>query len=813
MKLLLRLALLTLCGAAGVMIAVQVASSRPAEAEMIASVSQDEAFAAAKATDVGHAAAEIVAADVKAEPRDDDSPAAPPAAAQSIPADDATETPSAPRYNRPQPRVAQQSQAIPGLPGIDPAVLQQLPPEEVEKLVGQAMQIMQQQNGAGAATDPAALLQMIQGGGASQGPGGVQANPLNQLLQNVQQVRQQGGVLPPTVAPSAPVAPNAAVAPNPAVPVAQAAEALPPAPGAAMQLEPLPPTVVAAADGRLVIHSRDADVRNLLEQLAEQAGLNILASESVQGTVTVNLQNVTVDEALSTVLKAAGYVSRRDGSVLYVGTSADFAALEKSLDRIGTRVYRPNYVAAKDLSQLLTPLLTPSVGKLSISTPPATGIAPDNGSSGGDSMSQQDALVVQDYERVLVEIDQVYRELDRRPAQVSIEAVIVSVTLNDANSFGVDFQLLRDQEHVRFGWGTPRQAPLQGGGSVDPITGANIGEFAFNTGGLKFAFLDDTLGVFLNALETVGDANVIASPKLLCLNKQKAEILIGQRLGYISTTVTQNFSTQNVEFLDVGAQLRLRPYISADGMIRMEVHPELSEGEVVVSGGFTLPKKTLTEVTTNVMCPDGCTVIIGGLMRENLRSNSTQVPLFGSLPLAGPLFRNKTENVERTEILVLLTPRIVENGEIAEEGANHYRDTYDMEGAKFHRMSPIGKAHLGRDYLMRAQAALQQGDRARAQRFARLAVHYDPLNRESVRLYTQLNGGGRVVEQGWGAQAVVGDDLPLPAAVDGDTVPEWMLDDLGGELPPGLPLHPREPGIPGREIEIKRQEIFGHDQP
>lgn len=795
MKLLLRLALLTLCGAAGVMIAVHVAASRPAEAETVVA-SWDESAAIASSDDE---TADVRAAAV-GRPVSEKSSAGEDVAKEDE-ANAGRLTPAAP-----EPRTAQQAPTIPNLPGVDLSVLQTLPPEQVEQLMNQAVELMQRQNGAGAASNPADLLQMLQRGGGGQAPGDAQAAQLNQLLQTLQRAQQQGG----------------AAAPPPVVP--QATEPLPvgaganlpgaaSAPGGALQLEPLPPTVVRAEDGRLIIHSRDADVRNLLEQLAEQAGLNILASENVQGTVTVNLQNVTMDEALATVLRATGYVSRRDGNILYVGTTADFEALEKALDRISMRVYRPNYLNAKELSNLLTPLVTPGVGKISVTTPPATGIAPDNTTAGGDSISQQDAIVVQDYERVLVEIDQVYRELDRRPSQVSIEAVIVSVTLNDANSFGVDFQVLRDQQHVRFGWGNPRQAPLQGGGTVDPVTGANIGQFQFDTGGLKFAFLDDTLGVFLNALETVGDANVIASPKLLCLNKQKAEILIGQRLGYISTTVTQNFSTQNVEFLDVGAQLRLRPFIAADGMIRMEVHPELSEGEVVVSGGFTLPRKTLTEVTTNVMCPDGCTVIIGGLMRENLRSSSTQVPLFGSLPLAGPLFRNKTENVERTEILVLLTPRIVENGEIAGEGAAHFRDTYDMEGAKFHRMSPIGKAHLSRDYLLRAQAALRQGDRTRAQRFARLAVHYDPLHREAVRFYAQLNGGGRTVEQGWGAQAIVGEEPPLPVELDGAAVPEWMLNELGGEGLPPPPLHPREPGLPGRAIDIQRQEIFGHDKP
>jgi len=833
MRILLRLALLTLCGAGGILLAVHLAASRTPDVSTLAMATSPVIASTATAGELA------VAEQAKKE---------------ATPTLGATSSVSAshmrgdsPKFAALRPRIAaevvdpvgvEDASTEPELvgnekPAMDLTFLSRMSPAERDAAMHEAL-ALQKQLAAKSAGRPVELsdelLELLDPEGTASRP--EREARARQLLQTLGDMRRAPDTLQlnaagaglavettpesvtrPVVAPPSPappVAPSIAAA-SPMV-VAQVAPLPPPTPAVPAELVPAPKRITPTDDGRLSIHSRDDDIRNLLEQLAEQAGLNVLAAESVVGTVTVNLHDVTVEDAFSAVLKATGFASRRDGNVLYVGTPADFDAMEKSLDRLATRVYRPNYLNAKELSTMLTPLLTPGTGKISVTSPPATGIAPDNTSSGGDSISQQDAVVIQDYERVLAEVDQVFRELDQRPAQVSIEAVIVSVSLNDANSFGVDFQVLRDKQNVRFGWGSPRQAPLGGGGQVDNNTGAAVGQFAFDTGGLKFAFLDDSLGVFLNALETVGDANVIASPKLLCLNKQKAEILIGQRLGYISTTVTQNFSTQNVEFLDVGAQLRLRPYISSDGLIRMEVHPELSEGEVVIEGGFTLPRKTLTEVTTNVMCPNGCTVIIGGLMRENLRSQTSQVPLLGSLPLAGPLFRSKNEQIERTEILVLLTPRIVENSDIAAEGAGHLRDAMDMEGAKFHRMSPIGRAHLSRDNLLRAQNALQRGDRHQAFKFARSAVHYDPLNREAVRFLNQLgNGSGRIVSQGWGAQTIVGDETPGPASVDGPEVPTWMLDELGEPVPP-TPLHPRDPGVPGRDIEIVRPEVFKDDK-
>ena len=307
----------------------------------------------------------------------------------------------------------------------------------------------------------------------------------------------------------------------------------------------------------------------------------------------------------------------------------------------------------------------------------------------------------------------------------------------------------------------------------------------------------------------------MASPKLLCLNKQKAEILIGQRLGYISTTVTQNFASQNVEFLDVGAQLRLRPYISSDGIIRLEVHPELSEGEVVVNGGFTLPRKTLTEVTTNVMCPDGQTVILGGLMRENLRSNSSQVPYLGSLPAVGPLFRRKTESVEKTEILVLLTPRIVYDEETAAEGEFYERESENLENAKFHRITPLSRAHMSRDETDHGTVALRNGDRRAAWRHARRAVDYDPLNRDAVRLLYSLGSqsGAAPQPQGLGVETVVEGEPPPPLpGIDGE-IPEWMLNEIGREGGAAMPEHPREPGQAGPVLDLVRPEVIPDARP
>jgi type IV pilus assembly protein PilQ len=446
---------------------------------------------------------------------------------------------------------------------------------------------------------------------------------------------------------------------------------------------------------------------------------------------------------------------------------------------VATRIYRPNYVTAQELQALVTGLLTETVGKISVTSVPESGIGKDENKTGGESFASGAALLVQDYESVLSEIDQIVAEIDVRPMQVSIEAMILSVALDDTFKFGVDFGLLRDREHVALATGSPL---------------GNISSMAFN-GGLKFAFLDSSLGTFLTALETVGDTNVIATPRLMCLNKQRAEILIGEQLGYVNTTVTETSATQSVEFLEVGAQLRLRPFIYSDGTIRMEVHPELSTGSVEVEGGFTLPKKDVTQVTTNIMVRDGCTVVIGGLMREDLERNTTQVPLFGSLPGVGWLFRTRDYHTRKREIMVLVTPRIVYDPQTCAEGDQLACEIDRRQDTVENSMSPVAQRYLAKRCYLRAKETWEAGDDERAWHWIKHSVRLDPLNRDALALHAQV---GAQIDPNHPPAKVCPADNPL----EGDRIAPWLLDELQQR---GGPLHPHDPGQTGRKVDIERQ--------
>jgi type IV pilus assembly protein PilQ len=583
---------------------------------------------------------------------------------------------------------------------------------------------------------------------------------LTEELQRANAAQQTPAVLPsPSLV--APAAPRTNTPNAPAAISMAPSEELPP-PGAVAG--PAKTDIRSEGDDQLVINIRDEDIRTVLEKLAATGGLSIVPSKSVTGNVTASLEGVSVKTALDVILKQSGYQARQDGAFLFVGTADDFAAMDRAGDKQGKRIYRPNYVTAAELKTLIEPLLTPQIGLVTVSSPSQVGIPSDQASAGGDAFAGNEVLMVRDLERVLCEIDHVIGEVDCPPRQVAIEAMIVNVKLSDTYAFGVDFELLRDHNNIRIVSGTPL---------------ANLANLDISKGGLKVGFLDSSLGVFLTALETIGDTNVVASPHLMCLNKQRAEILIGSQLGYVNTTVTETSSTQSVSFLEVGTQLRIRPFIASDGLIRMEVHPELSTGSVSIQGNLTLPNKETTQVTSNIMVRDGATVVIGGLIREDLTNNTTQIPLIGSAPWIGPLFRQKRETTGRTETIVLITPKIVSEEKASRNGEEAECDFLARQQIFAEKMSPISQRYLGRRYLRMAQAAYEEGNLKAANRLVHLAIHYDPLNREAI------NFRGVVLKDSPVGDANVHHWMRIPVPPCGapgtvcpPDVEPWMIDEL-----------------------------------
>ncbi len=439
------------------------------------------------------------------------------------------------------------------------------------------------------------------------------------------------------------------------------------------------------------MHTSELDVRQLLELISRRSGLNILISPKVSGTITANFERVTIQELLRSVLKLAELVEKVEGGIHFIYSREELKAAAETTkkERIVTKVYRLNYVRADELMVMISPFLSNDVGKKRFATSAnylfgisesstlatggtggvggsagggggggaAGGIAPGGAGTiqrgtqpitGGASMASNDVVVIQDYESNLKIIDQIIQRLDVQPVQVLIEAVIISIELDIDKQLGVNFALVDNlgQQLGTIGAGTaingnvgftPASVLTAAGKLAASTTAPDPSGFASPVNGIKYGFVSNNITGFIRALESIGSTKILASPRILVLNKQRAEIQLGSRLGFRST-VTQNIigTTQAVQFLNTGTLLRLRPFVSNDDVIRMEIHPERSAGVVDATTG--LPSQTLAELTTNVMVPNGATLVIGGLMEDNDNYQITGLPGLSKLPILGYLF-------------------------------------------------------------------------------------------------------------------------------------------------------------------------------
>ncbi len=464
------------------------------------------------------------------------------------------------------------------------------------------------------------------------------------------------------------------------------------------------------ADEKFSLQVHDAELTQLLDMLAQLAGVNILPSADVQGRVTLNLQDVTVDRALEAILKSRGFIHEREADFIYVRSEAEVARIKLRNRQLVSKLYQPMYISASELSKLLTPLLTREIGQHSVTSPIPIG------DTAGDEFAQRDALLVQDYPEVIAAIDRVIIEMDVPPLQVLIEAKILSVTLSDTMEYGVNFTLLNGRH--------------PGVGATLP-TADRVG----NTCGLKHGFVSDVAG-FIKSLESIGDTSLVSAPSIRVVNKQKAEMIIGDRLSYKTLAFNGAQTIENVQFLDAGTKLMFRPFISQDGLVRLEVHPERSSA--TINKGTGLPSLSTTEVTTNIMVRDGCTVVIGGLISEETMESIDRVPLLSAIPLVGATFRNKAERTKRTELIVLLTPHIVTEPEAVIEGAALQAETEDRAAHFRDNLSHVNRHNLTRGHYERAQDYFDQGNLLKARQQIDAALKQNKADLESLRLKAQI---------------------------------------------------------------------------
>ncbi|MEK6644862.1 MAG: secretin N-terminal domain-containing protein [Planctomycetota bacterium] len=506
---------------------------------------------------------------------------------------------------------------------------------------------------------------------------------------------------------------------------------------------------------RVTVHVADLPIAEAMRMLSEPSKRNIILADGVKGTVTASMYGVDFDSALKAMLVSNSLGYRQDGDFIFVYPQEEMAKFAASSRKITTRVFKLNFVNAAAVKPLIDILLSPA-GKAAITPPSSKGLGSSGsgGSSGGssssstlttegDALASPDTLIVTDYEDRIEQVDKVIRDLDKRPKQVLIEATLLRATLNEDNALGIDFTTVGGVDFAALSSVSPGAQNIQTGNI--PTANLQNTNYTFRNdlnaalpgGGFTFGILKDQVGVFLRALEQITDTDVIANPKILALNKQVGQVLVGRRDGYLTTTITETTAIQKVEFLETGTVLSFRPFINDDGTVRMEIHPKDSTGGLTEAN---LPFEQTTEVTSNIIVKDGHTVLIGGLFREVSTSTRGQVPLLGNIPGVGALFRRTRDATTREEVIVLLTIHVIKGDDDNEASLALREDIERFRVGMRHGLQWFGRERLAEAHYRWAVEHFSSGDTNKALWDVQLSLHNSPRHIDAMKLKEKILG-------------------------------------------------------------------------
>jgi len=425
---------------------------------------------------------------------------------------------------------------------------------------------------------------------------------------------------------------------------------------------------------RIDLDLKDASVHEVLRLLSDVGRVNIVTSDTVSGAVTIRMRNVPWDQALDTVLQAKGLGMVRQGNMIRVAPIADLnkerelaVARRKSelqLAPIETRLVPVSYADAKELQARAKDMLSPR-GSLAVD-------------------ERTNVLIARDVAGNLNQIEELINALDTQTPQVLIEARVVEATSRYLRDVGIQWG-----GDASFGAATgnptglafPSSIGIVGGASdqITPTAGLSPFEnripnpnFAVNlpatvgTGqggaiGLTFGAINNTvnLAVRLSAAESSGMLRIISSPRILTLHNREARISQGTLIPF------SQISAQGVQttFQEAKLQLLVKPHVTADGSIAMHVKINRDEPDFNQTSARGDPTILKREAETDLLIMDGHTAVIGGIFTRNTGRNLDQIPVLGDIPILGVLFQRRRASDSRSELVIFLTPRIVNRAE------------------------------------------------------------------------------------------------------------------------------------------------------
>lgn len=437
---------------------------------------------------------------------------------------------------------------------------------------------------------------------------------------------------------------------------------------------------------KLSLNFQDIEVRSVLQIIAEFTGLNLVASDAVSGNITLRLENVPWDQALDIVLKSKGLDKRQDGNVLMVAPAAEIAEQERlqveanrqlqELAPLRTEFVRIRYADARRVYQLFS---EQSVGGSGRDSGPSTrSILSERGSAIVDERTN--TIILTDTEDKIGDFRRLIRELDVPIRQVMIEARIVIANTNFRRELGVRWgvQAARRTGNTRLGTSGslegfespynpfenfPISSPDTDGTILVNADALNVDLGIANPAGrVAFELLRDNtfLDLELSALEDSGNGEILSQPKVITGDKQLAVIESGKEIPFLEATSS---GAASLQFKEAFLKLEVTPQITPDNRVIMDLEITQDSLGEEVSGlfGSMVPTIDVTRVATQTLVGNGQTMVLGGIFEMQDIRGVEKVPFLGDLPGLRHLFRKTLSNQGKREILVFITPRIVED--------------------------------------------------------------------------------------------------------------------------------------------------------
>ncbi len=425
---------------------------------------------------------------------------------------------------------------------------------------------------------------------------------------------------------------------------------------------------------RIDLDLKDADIHNVLRMIGDVGRINVVTADTVSGSVTIKMKNVPWDQALDAVLQAKKLGMVRTGNIIRVALAEDLkrereleVAKRKSeldLAPIETRLIPVSYATASDIQQRAKDLLSPR-GSLAVD-------------------ERTNVLIARDVAGNLNQVEELIRALDTQTPQVLIEARIVEATSRFQRDVGIQWGgdvSIGPSSGNETGLSFPSSIGIVGGGSdqdtptggLSPLTNsipnpnfavnlpATVGTGSGGALGLTLGSIDNSvnLAVRLSAAEATGMLRIISSPRILTLDNTEARISQGTLIPF------SQVSAQGVQtvFQEAKLQLLVQPHVTADGSISMHVKINRDEPDFNQTSPRGDPTILKREAETELLVRDGHTAVIGGIYSRNTGRNVDQIPLLGDIPILGVLFQRRRSSDSRSELVIFITPRIVNRAE------------------------------------------------------------------------------------------------------------------------------------------------------